>query len=241
MRHVSLEKSLHILGPVLGRKRGVEVVIGGCDACTDGSSIFLPSLPIDDQVAAILGFGLLFHETNHIRYTDFGVERGKGLVGGLTNALEDIRIDRLGHEEYPGGKMEEENLIEVLIRRGEAKSCKAGDHPAKILESYVMWKLEHEVLGIRAAQTMAEASERLFRDTFPEAVATKLDPLMFGVTQCDSTAETSNLARRIAAMLEEEADAEEQKQQRGEANDPEAGQAGGNATSVSRSVQCTGG
>jgi cobaltochelatase CobT len=131
MRHVSLERSLHILGPVLGRKRGVEVVIGGCDACTDGSSIFLPSLPIDDQEAAILGFGLLFHETNHVRYTDFGVERGKGLVGGLTNALEDIRIDRLGHEEYPGGKMEEENLIEGAHQARRGQIMQGGRSPSE--------------------------------------------------------------------------------------------------------------
>ena len=100
MRQFSIERSLHILGPVLGRKRGVDVRIGGGQACTDGNTIWLPALPIDDAEAAVLGFGLLFHETNHVRYTDFTVAKGEGLVGALTNALEDIRIDGLGHHEY---------------------------------------------------------------------------------------------------------------------------------------------
>ena len=39
-------------------------------------------------------------------------------------------------------------LVEALIRRGEAKSCTKDDHPARILESYVMWRLEYDVLGI---------------------------------------------------------------------------------------------
>ena len=187
MRQFSIERSLHILGPVLGKRRGVEVRIGGGQACTDGNTIWLPALPIDDAEAAALGFGLLFHETNHVRYTDFAVTKGEGLVGALTNALEDIRIDGLGHQEYPGGRREEEQLVEALIRRGEAKSCTKDDHPARILESYVMWRLEYDVLGIEAAQSMAEDAETIFRQTFAPGVQTKLDALMFGVRNCHST------------------------------------------------------
>ena len=208
MRSVCIERSLHILGPVLGRKRGVEVRIGGNQACTDGKVIWLPALPIDDAEAAVLGFGLLFHETNHVRYTDFGVEKGDGVTGALTNALEDIRIDALGHQDYPGGRREEEQLIAALIRRGEAKSCTAHDHPARILESYVMWRLEHDVLGIEAAAAMAHTAEIMFRETFAPGVQIKLDALMFGVRHCTSTAEVQALAQRIGQMLQDEARAE---------------------------------
>jgi len=213
MKQLSIERSLHILGPVLGKKRGVDVRIGGGQACTDGSTIWLPALPIDDAEAAVLGFGLLFHETNHVRYTDFSVAKGDGLVGALTNALEDIRIDGLGHQEYAGGRREEEHLVEALIRRGEAKSCAQDDHAAKILESYVMWRLEYDLLGIEAAKGMAEQAEQLFRETFMPGVQTKLDALMFGVRQCRSTCEVQALAQTIARMLEEEARAEEEPKQ----------------------------
>ena len=155
MKQHSLQRSLHILGPVLGRKRGVEVRIGGARACTYGNTIWLPALPLDDAEAAVLGFGLLFHETNHLRYTDFAVAKGEGLVGALSNALEDIRIDGLGQQEYRGALREEEALVAALIHRGEAKACTTGDPPARILESYVMWRLEYEVLGVAAAQDMA--------------------------------------------------------------------------------------
>ena len=57
--NTSLARSLHILGPILGRKMGVQVRIGGSRACTDGNLIHLPSLPIEDDEAAILGFGHL--------------------------------------------------------------------------------------------------------------------------------------------------------------------------------------
>src|SRR6202790_2149089 len=210
MKQFSIERSLHILGPVLGRKRGVEVRIGGGRACTDGNTIWLPALPIDDAEAAALGFGLLFHETNHVRYTDFTVAKGEGVVGALTNALEDIRIDGLGHQEYAGGRREEEQLVEALIRRGEAKSCAKDDHPARILESYVMWRLEYDVLGIEAAQSMADDAETIFRETFAPGVQTKLDALMFGVRNCHSTLDVQGLARNIAQMLDDEARTEQE-------------------------------
>jgi cobaltochelatase CobT len=208
MKPLALERSLHILGPVLGRKRGVDVRIGGTRACTDGNTIWLPALPIDDAQAAALGFGLLLHETNHLRYTDFAVAKGEGLVGALTNALEDVRIDALGQQAYRGALREEEALVAALIGRGEAKICAADASPARILENYVMWRLEHEVLGIAAAQPLAAAAERLFRQAFALGVQVKLDALMFDVRNCRSTLEVQALAQRIVQVLQVEARAE---------------------------------
>jgi cobaltochelatase CobT len=204
----SLARSLHILGPVLGRRRGAEVRIGGARACTDGNTIWLPALPLDDAEAAALGFGLLFHETNHLRYTDFTIAKGEGLVGALTNALEDIRIDRLGQQEYRGARREEEELVAALIRRGEAKACTKADHPARILESYLLWRLEYDLLQIDAARGVAERAEQVFRETFAAGVQMKLDALMFDVRDCRSTREVQALARDIAQLLDAEAQVE---------------------------------
>lgn len=223
MKPSSLARSLHILGPVLGRKRGVSVRIGGRRACTEGNTIWLPALPLDDAEAAALGFGLLFHETNHLRYTDFTVHKGSGLVGALTNALEDIRVDGLGQQDYRGGRGEEEKLVATLIRRGEAKACTKGDHPARILESYVIWRLEYELLGIDAAQGMAAQAQSVFRETFPPAVQAKLDPLMFRVRDCRSTREVQALSCQLAKVLADEARAEDVPQlqdQRGQSEPP---------------------
>lgn len=186
----------------------MQVRIGGRRACTEGSTIWLPALPIDDAEAAALGFGLLFHETNHLRYTDFTLDKGEGLVGALTNALEDIRVDSLGAQEYRGGREEEERLVAALIHRGEAKACTSGDHPARILEAYAIWRLEYDLLGIQAAHGMALQAESLFRETFAPDVKAKLDHLMFRVRDCRSTRDVQALAREIGQMLDDEAPAQ---------------------------------
>src|SRR5882672_7489761 len=153
--NATLARSLHILGPILGHKMGVKVSIGGSRACTDGNVIHLPSLPIEDDEAVILGFGHLFHEANHVRETDFSVDRGSGFVKNLVGALEDIRIDGLGFQRYPGGVLDREQLIDLLVRQDHVKSAKAGDPPAAILETYVFWRLEHELLGLETASEIA--------------------------------------------------------------------------------------
>src|SRR6202521_4430716 len=204
--NASLTRSLHILGPILGRKMGAKVKIGRSRACTDGNVIHLPSLPIENNEAAILGFGHLFHEANHVRAHDFSVDRRSGFVASLVGALEDIRIDGLGFQRYPGGVQDREQLIDLLVRQGSAKSAKAGDPPAAILETYLFWRLEHELLGLTAARAIAQESEALFRETFPEGVATKLDALMFTVGECHSTAHVVDLSERIARMLKNEAE-----------------------------------
>lgn len=224
MSNLTLERSLHILGPVIGHKRGVRVVIGGSRACTDGDTVYLPALPIEDRDGSVLGFGYLCHESNHVRHTDFTVGKGEGLVASLTGTLEDIRVDTLGNRAYAGGQLVQEDLIHALLRRDEATRSRTGDHPARILDHYVLWRLIHDLVGIKAAKEIAEHSETLFRDQFPPGAATKLDGLMFSVRDCESTADVKALAQSIAQMLEEEAEAEEQKAQ-GEREEQQASNA----------------
>ena len=70
IRHVM--RSLPLLAAVLGDAYGVEVVIGGDLAHTDGKTIHLPALPLEgDATALALARGLLDHEAAHIRETDF--------------------------------------------------------------------------------------------------------------------------------------------------------------------------
>jgi cobaltochelatase CobT len=187
---------------VLGEKVGVKVVIGGSKAATDGKVIFLPSLPLDHDEAEALGFGLVLHEANHVRLTDFSVEKGEGLRGDLVNILEDVRIDAQGQQRYPGAQMREEALISALIARGEAVVPHEGDSPGRLLLAYISWRLTHEVNGIHAAEAPAALARAFCEETFSVALRTAIDEKMFRVTQCRSTAEAARLADEIVALLE---------------------------------------
>ena len=202
MTHRHLSQSLHILGPLLGERVGVNVRIGGAKAATDGNTIYLPSLPLDHAEAEALGFGLVLHESNHVRHTDFSVDKGEGLRGDLVNILEDVRIDRLGQHRYPGARMREEALVATLLARGEAVIPQPNDPPERLLPAYIAWQLTHAVNGIQAAEAPASTSRALFEATFTEALRTALDEQIVRVTDCSSTADVARLADEIMAMLE---------------------------------------
>ena len=100
-------KAMPLVASMLGNKLGVKVVIGSSDtACTNGDTIFLPPLPVDDEgVLYPLVSGFIDHEAAHTRHTDLGVLKGKMLPPVekyLWNAIEDWRVEHEIIKRYPG-------------------------------------------------------------------------------------------------------------------------------------------
>ena len=98
-------KAMPLVASMLGNKLRGKVVIGSSDtAYTNGDTIFLPPLPVDDEgVLYPLVSGFIDHDAAHIRHTDLGVLKGKRLPPvekHLWNAIEDW-----------GGSMRSSNAI----------------------------------------------------------------------------------------------------------------------------------
>lgn len=105
-----------MLAEHFGKSDKVRVIITGTEAKTDGDTIYLPE-NVPQEVQGLL-LATLLHEAYHIRYTDGrNVER---LTGGakhkfeVLNVLEDIRLDRKVHEDYPNAKNLYFDLLEYL-------------------------------------------------------------------------------------------------------------------------------
>ena len=100
-----MRNALPIVAAALGRKFGVEVGMGGHEACTDGQRIQIPDVP-DDPASRDLAWGYLAHEAGHVRYTDFAVYEQAAREGPLQeilqNRIEDVRIERELARPYPG-------------------------------------------------------------------------------------------------------------------------------------------
>lgn len=64
-------RSLPLVASALGRKYGLQVVIGGDQAATNGDTIYLPSLPLDSPPELVaLARGFVDHEAAHVRATN---------------------------------------------------------------------------------------------------------------------------------------------------------------------------
>ena len=106
MNNKLIMQSLPLVAAVLGNKYGVQVTIGGSKAFTDGSTINLPSLPLDcDETLIGLARGYIDHESAHIRETNFESLKNAQLTPlemHIWNCIEDWRVENKLAEIFPG-------------------------------------------------------------------------------------------------------------------------------------------
>ncbi len=60
----------------------------------------------------------VFGPTAHVRFTDFGVERRRGLHAELSNVLEDCRIERAMMELFPGTSQTLNEVARYMAQAG---------------------------------------------------------------------------------------------------------------------------
>lgn len=209
----TLSGSLQILAPMIGEKMGVKVVFGSKGAMTDGQTIFLPDLPPDHAEAPILGFGYLLHEAFHIKESDFTLQYESDLHKKLCGILEDIRIEAKGSQRYPGAKKDLSKLVGLLVAKGRMQAVDENTHPGGVVSGYMLYRLRHDVLGQPCGE-LADSAEKHLKHQFPQGAVTRLDGLMYQVTNCETEADVVILAKSILRMLQEEQEkAKEEKQQ----------------------------
>jgi hypothetical protein len=116
--HGALCRALPIVAANYAQRFNVPVIIGGTDAKTDGSTIFLPAVDTDNPHTANLLWGYLAHEAAHIRFTDFGVvarSKHEPLLATLFNIIEDVRIEAAIIDAYPGTRHTLFTCVEQLV------------------------------------------------------------------------------------------------------------------------------
>jgi cobaltochelatase CobT len=205
----TLRNALPIVAAALGRKLGVEVGVGGHDACTDGRRIQIPDVA-DDPTNRDLAWGYLAHEAAHVRYTDFAVYEQAAREGPLQemlqNRIEDVRIERELGRPYPGTRATIAKVLRRMLAEGQMSAPKPTDHPAQVLAAYLLLALRHEVLNQRVLAEEAGKAAATLRQVFPVVFIGRLRSLMDKVPGLTSTAEAVDLARHIRRLIEEEVD-----------------------------------
>ena len=205
MKHDPLVGALPIIAKALGRRLGVNVVIGArSQAGTDGQTIYLPPLPAASAPLAVLANGFIDHEAAHVRYTDFTVAKPAGLAGLLTNLLEDIRVERALGAAYPGSRRNLAALVDHLESHEPAVPPPDAPVVRQVLGA-LLYLLRARLLDQTALAAGAAALEARLDALLPEGAVVKLLALAFAVRQAASTAAVIALAERIVAMLHEEA------------------------------------
>ncbi len=218
MKNKTLNNAFPIVAAALGNKFGVNVSVGGSDAYTSGKIINIPAYNLEDPSYKEVAWGYLAHEAAHVRFTDFVEFRNAAtspVRKSIVNILEDIRIEKLMQDTYPGTKRTTEKVVEHLVQTGQFQIIGQNEqvHPATVLSQFLLFRLRNDILGQTALSSYADTAESLLEDTFPVGAVTRLNGLLSEVPQFQVTRDCVRLADRILRMIEEELEKALQQQQ----------------------------
>ena len=198
---------------MLGDKLGVKVVIGSSDtACTNGDTIFLPPLPVDDDgVLYSLVNGFIDHEAAHIRHTNLDVLKGKRLTPvekHLWNAIEDWRVEHEIIKRYPGCHEHFTWLIRhFFLHDADAETAGESESPAFSVLNYVLLTLRSWDVPelIRNCELEAYIMEKHW-----PGLRSSIDTIMQDIPiRCRSTQDSLDFAQDILRLIEQEAQKEQ--------------------------------
>ena len=178
--------------------------------------INIPAYNLDDPSYKDVAWGYLAHEAAHVRFTDFvafGNAATSSIRKNIVNILEDIRIEKLMQETYPGTKRTTEKVVQHLIQTGgfQVHGQHEQIHPAAVLSQFLLFRLRNDILGQTALSSYADTAEALLEDTFPVGAVTRLNGLLSELPQFQVTRDCVRLADRILRMIEEEQEKEQEK------------------------------
>ena len=202
--------ALPLIAQHLGRQYGVKVKFGHYEtAMTDGETIYMPHLPVDDETTGVLANGFIDHESAHILETDFSIRPKTGLEKHMLNTLEDLRIELALIKRYPGTKRNLHKLVDLLVEKGDFFQLPDSQSPVNVLLSTALICGRCDVLEQQALADLATQAEKQFTEQLGSGALTRLRALLQEARSLKSTGEALKLTRKILKMLKEE----QQKQQ----------------------------
>lgn len=204
MEKKSLIGSLPIYAQHLSEMSGVQVVVQGTSAYTDGTKVVVPFTDQDPR----LSFGYIAHETSHVRNTDmecFEKTRSTPFRQSVLNILEDIRIERLSMEQYPGTEGDLNYLVKQVLGEHLDPQVVAAKPPLHIVHDTLLIAGRWAMLGQdleQPAEVMLQAQEALLGSSLSQQIMQKVGEVL----RCNNTPEVLALADAIIALYPSQED-----------------------------------
>lgn len=201
-------------GKTFGRNHEVEVTFEGGQPFTREGRVNLPAMARDKSLTkqqVNIGRGYTAMEAGKLVNTDMGaytkaVFNEKGEVKQetfpqLVNALEQVRVSRKVHDQYPGETPHTSALMDSVNKSFRENHYESNPEIVNDFESIgpiaCMWE------GMRR-QGVSEKSIEEQQAILPEKLRNIANVANDALDECESTSDVINLARRLAKQLEEE-------------------------------------
>lgn len=197
------------LAMTLSRDCGIKVTVSGDDSycAADGSYINIARMP-STSTGRMLMTGLIFHEVGHKQYTNGS--KPSGLLGDLTNIIEDIRIEACVIKDRPGTRYD----LDAVTTHYAQKGSLTPKDPASALCGYVMGHGRELMLQQTGMRRILPGCKTMLQDAFSAQLANKVEAwLDKHLPALTSTRDARNLAQQLMELVRQCRDEAKQQEQ----------------------------
>ncbi len=187
------------LARTLGNDTNLTITVGGDNSycSSDGSNINIARMP-STSLGRMLMTGLVFHEVAHKKHTQGG--RPQGLLGDLTNIIEDVRVEALTIQDRPGTRYDLEAVTTYYAGKGDLTPTDTSTSLLGLVLSYGYG----EILQHHAVKELHATCQTMLAEALGSAFVTDLLQLLdkdFPILS--STIDAQSLAQRILDRLKQ--------------------------------------
>lgn len=185
------------------RREGIRVYFTEAPM-TNGRGIWLGPVDLTNPLAPVYVYGHGCHERHHVVHTDFSAlkDAEEGAVREFTNVFEDIRVDRLGAQDYEGYLLWRSALMTALVNAGTAPWAQPASLPLPTLLLHtVLLTLETETLGLDVLTPYRDALRLRADDAFGADAMADVMGLIRSHLPLSNTADAVRLAVKVTSRL----------------------------------------
>ncbi len=186
---------------------GVQLYMYGKQAFTDGKSITIPHLDLNDPVSMEMAYGYVAHECAHIRFSDWDCLRTMDhedfILHDIFNALEDCRIEYLQTCDWPGLATTFDFLLRQVSPDSKRFITRATNSKNFVYVAifYAMFHLRLHELEQEHANEVFEKTKSELLKVFPSSFLTGLNKLIAGVSKLPTSYEVLACSHKVKNYL----------------------------------------
>ncbi|MDT8440646.1 MAG: VWA domain-containing protein [Desulfuromonadales bacterium] len=200
------------LARTLSHDTGLAITVGGdqsyCSA--KGNAINIARMPATDLGRRLM-CGLVFHEVGHKHYTKGA--KPTGLVGELTNVIEDVRVEQLTIQRRPGARFDLDAVTTYYSERSEVPS---DNLPAQLL-TVVMAVGRLQQLGQKGLDQHRTTCQAFLGQQFGNRFVKRLEQLLSTEFRTlSSTTDSLRLAEQVLELVRNQAHVKKTESQQAE-------------------------
>ena len=233
IRAQSLDRALPSIAGFIADRTGIPIIRSD-RAMTDNKAIYLPRRRSEIDLAErdlVESVAYLYHEAGHMLHSNFKLAATNPLQRALTGTLEDIRIEHLVMGKFPAARRYLSRLVGMVVEDGVNggsgfPALDGSESESAVLQRYMMYRLRHEVLRQEPIAALSAGAIKVANARLPQGMLTRLDALMFQVTDCTTEDEVFELADAIVSMIKEEKEKEQERSRQQQQQQQQSGNQG---------------